>query len=76
MTKKSTPYCWHCSKALSNMNHPKKEYWFTEIEIEPGRTVKVHKTCQSAAKESIRKLTANIANNAAYHGDIDGDFNY
>lgn len=54
------PFCWHCGKALSNMNNPTGNYWFAEVTIEPGRKVKVHKICASAAMDSVRRLTANV----------------
>lgn len=42
------------------MNNPTGNYWFAEVTIEPGRKVKVHKICASAAMDSVRRLTANV----------------
>lgn len=51
--------CWHCNGELSTLNvRPGVKYWATVIELEPGRAVTVHKCCEAAAKESIRKITA------------------
>jgi hypothetical protein len=51
--------CWHCGRRLSNMNCPDgTPYWYAPLEIEPGKTVRVHKCCLNDARESVRKLTA------------------
>ncbi len=72
---KPVPLCWHCNTKFSTLNLKSKlgeRYWSTLIEIEPGRFVKVHKTCQEAALRSIRKLTA-APPVSIYVGDIDGN---
>lgn len=56
--------CWHCNKPFSGMNHPDRltgGYWFSEIEIEPGRKVRVHKTCAAPARDAQRRITAQPA---------------
>jgi hypothetical protein len=52
-------FCWWCGKPLSTMNRPDGTPWATLVEIEPGREVKVHKTCAPDVRKSLRKLTAN-----------------
>jgi hypothetical protein len=59
MTKKSKMFCWWCGKPLSVMNRPDGTPWATLIEIEAGRTVRVHKTCADDTRKSLRRLTAN-----------------
>ena len=44
-----------------------------EVKTPDGNTVWVHKCCENFTKAEFKILTANTA---AYHGDIDGDFNY
>lgn len=67
----SVPRCWHCNKKFSTLGKlpPGVTYWFTELEIEPGRKVKVHKCCFPQAREGIRKITA--ANMLGYQQLID-----
>lgn len=61
--------CWHCMGKFSAMRPPSgQEFWFSEIEIEPGRKVKVHKCCIEPALESVRHLTARPPDVKEYSG--------
>jgi hypothetical protein len=52
------PFCWWCGKPLSVWNRPDGTPWATLVAIEPGRVVKVHKTCAADTRASLRQLTA------------------
>lgn len=62
-------FCWHCGKKL-RLPH------YVVFKDGDGNEHRVHKVCLDDAKESNRKKTVELANLAAYHGDIDGDFDY
>ena len=68
--------CWHCNNPLVGPGGSWKArpLYFAEVEIAPQQTVKVHKCCEPAAKESVRKVTAQEATPSPY--DLQGDPEY
>ena len=66
----STSFCWWCGKKLTQFKSRTNN---GVAVIDPiGNSHIVHKCCEKDAKGQ----SMNPANATAYHGDIDGDFDY